>query len=435
MAFKYLTGSLMNLITRGQPYGAAPSGPIVNSGSFDVNYPLVNMWDGFPALAARWSGPITWDSIQFANNLVRNGDFEQGTVGWSAVACTFTSESGGGNIYKGAKSAKCVNTSGFGRIVAEPITVQAGEWLQIRAAAKSDGVNTAYLTLSCLETNKSLNGAGAWTSPGGGVWSKTGNTMTAFTPVAFQVPTFAELGKATATLQIALLGQQNGMTHYWDEVLLIPAIDFIGAFGHGFDASTGLALWDSGASYWHSGTGSFYLVGDASNAAFKNQPAIATAANRVYDPFPVVGFYIGATAGSVTSTVAPWVGELVVGQTRTVPMKNPNTFSIGSVYKGQQRSETRSGSTWVYNANKFPVREARISIRNSLYSQSTAEEQEWLKMTEGGLYPIILLPQDIDTSLALYGRITDTMAFSYDAPYGQLSTTTVTIIEEPFPNF
>lgn len=431
MAFKYLAGSLMNLVGTGEQYGATPSGPVMlGVGSADASYPLANAYNGVPALPFRLSAVTTGTYVTFVNNRTVNGDMEQGTTGWDTVSATHTSETGGGNYHKGAASAKLVTTSAGGYIY-QDVTVQAGEYLQIWAAAKSDGTNDASVIVRCRDIQKDLSSGGAWTTIGTECMTKTGATMTAFDPVTFQAPTFAEVGRSTVTLRVILRGEASAQTLYFDEVFLVPGIDFAGVFGHGLAPSTGMSLAGSGASYWHSPSYSVSF-GSSTNAALARQVAVITNSSRVYDPYPGVFLYPGAAYATYSSLVAPWIGELVVGQTRDFA-RAPQSVTISPAYRGQTRSSTRGGTSWIYNANAHPVREARLSIQNTSYAQSETEDTEFLRMSEGGRYPLILLPQSLDTDLALYGRVSDTMSFSYDAPGGRFSTTEVTLTEEPLP--
>lgn len=431
---KFLTGPLMNLIGGGKPYGATPLGPVILEGaSADPSYPLVKAYDGQPASPFRTTAAVTGMCISFANNLVKNGDFEQGTVGWTAAGATLTSESGAGNFYKGAKSAKVVNSAAPGLIQADYVTVQAGQWIQIWAAAKSDGTNTICLVLTCLETGNSILPSGLWGTGGQAAMSKTGATMTAFTPITFQVPAYSELGKSTATLRIALVGLSNPCTYYWDEVLLVPAIDFMGIFGHGFDASTALALVGSTADYWYSGTwGSQLIGGPVPGSCLTRQATIGFVSTRVYDPFPRLVFYPGQLWNLIPTTKVPWIGEAVVGQ--TIELSQTPDYPLAIEYKEPNvRFATSGGSQWVLPRGGQALRRATLSFAYLTDADYIQARDVLYGMSRGGAYPVILIPTETDPGEGLYGRLEDSTTFRREGFTKRVAEFIVQ--EEAFPWF
>lgn len=432
MAFRYLAGPLMNLVGRGAVYGASKSGPLLlGPGTADASYPLTNLYNGVPALPFRLSATTTGTYVAFANNLVYNGDFEQtGLTGWTATSATLTSETAAGYFLKGVASMKVVASGAGGGAISDTVLAQAGEYLQIWAAARGNGTNNVQITVRCLDTNQDLNSSGVWSTIGTFVMTRSTATMAAITPVTFQVPSFSTLGRATARLQVRVTGSAAS-TFYVDEVLLVPGVDFVGVFGHGFERSTGVTLATSGANYWHSPSFSVSF-GATSNAACASQTAVVTNTSRVYDPFPAVFFYPGGVYGTYSTVAAPWIGELVVGQMATVT-RNPESLVIAPSYRGQQRGATRGGTLWVHNANAYPVREARLSlVTRGGTTDAASMETEFLRMTEGGRYPTVLLPVDLDSTTAIYGRVTESMSFAHKMPVGY-STTEAVVTEEPLP--
>ena len=299
MAFKYLTGPNINNVSRGQAYGATPTGPILCSASLDASYPLANLYNTISTLPVRLAAATTGAYFTFSNNLLVNGDMEQGSTapvpGWTNYG-TATLSIDATYPHKGSKALKIITGAQWTGAY-QTVTVRAGEYLQLWAAARSDGTNDAYIILRCLETSQDLNSSGVWAAIGtANVMLKTAATMAAFTPVTFRAPTFAELGKATCTLQVILLGEGNGMTLYFDEVLLVPGIDALTVHGHGFDASTGVALFGGGANYWHSPSWDAEL-GTSANGACKSQTFALVGAQRYYNPFHAIFFYPGSAWG------------------------------------------------------------------------------------------------------------------------------------------
>jgi hypothetical protein len=129
--------------------------------------------------------------------------------------------------------------------------------------------------------------------------------------------------------------------------------------------------------------------------------------------------------------VAPWIGELVVGQLQTFP-RSPKSIVMAPTFKGQQRGSTSGGTTRVYNAANSAVREMRLTLQSGTVTELKAFEDEFLGTSQGGRYPIVLVPQGLSEDYSLFGRITDSMSFDVTDVLGY-ATTEVLINEEPLP--
>lgn len=427
--FKIASGPHLNLLGRGAGYGASATGP-ASSATLDSSFPLENAYDGRPSRPMMLDSTTAGFYISFPNNLLINGDFEQGTTGWEVANVTLTSETGAGNFHLGAKSAKLVTTNAYAPIY-QNVTVQAGQYLQLRAAAKSDGTNDAYVRVTCLETRKDLAADGTWGAilTTSGCMVKTGNTMTAFTPVTFRAPTFTECGSTTVTIRVLLYGEANAQTLYFDEVLLIPGINFAGIFGHRLDAGTGFALASSGASYWHSP--SFNIdFGASSNAIAVRQAAYISKATMLYEPFPAVFFYPGGAFGSYATNQIPYIGELVVGQTSDLASNPDYPVGIEYIYP-QTRMETARGDQWVLNRSRHPKRKVTMSFAYFNDAEYQDARDNLYNMSEGGAYPVVLIPTDTDSGDVIYGRVQPGVTFMRNNFITR--TAEFVVQEEPFP--
>jgi hypothetical protein len=418
----------MNVLARAQGYGSGATG-VACSATVDSSYPLSSIYDGRSAFPMKLSAATTGFFVSWPNSLVANGDMEQGTTGWTTNSVTATSETGAGNYHKGSKSLKLVATV-TGGYAYQRVTVQAGEYLQIWAAAKSDGTNYALVRVKCLDTGQYVKDDGTWYASSTAVMNKTGNTMTAFTPVTFRVPTFAEIGRATATLEILLQVGTNGATCYFDEVLLVPGIDWVSLHGHGLDASTGLAFETHGASYWHSPAAHSISFGSATNAALKAQTCAIQNTSRVYDPFPGVYFYPGGAYGTYTTMAAPWLGELVVGQSADLTCAPDYPVSI-EYQDAQERATTAQGGQYVYSHAARPRRVLGLSWRFRNDAEFQQVRDTFFQGSSAGRYPMVVLPTETDPDVVVYGRCAEgllTSRVSYAIRTGEME-----IVEEPLP--
>jgi hypothetical protein len=431
MAYKIVSGPIMNLFGRGEGYGASATGEAC-SATIDSDFPIANGYDGRPSKPVMLTAPSNGFYFTFPNNLVQNGDMEQGAaVGWtSSGSPAVTSDTTASNVSKGSKSLKIVTaTNGPYTGVYQDVTVQAGEYVQLWASAKSDGTHQSYLLLQCRDTNKQLKGDGTWGTAQETVMYTTSASMTAMTPVSFRVPTYTELGKTTATLRVYLLCEATSQTSYFDEVLLVPGINFVGLFGHNLDQSTGSILYTSGTSYWHSPSYSA-AFGTNTNAIGTRQASYYSNSTMIYSPFILVDFQPGAAWATYYTTKTPYIGELVVGQLQDLDPCPDYPVGIEYIYP-QTRVETARGDQWVMNRTRYPRRRVTMSFAYFNDTEYQKARDEIYSMSEGGAYPIVLVPADTDSGEALYGRVQQGVTFIRNNYVTRTAEFVVT--EEPFP--
>jgi hypothetical protein len=402
--FKILTGPLMNLVGRGAAYGSGPTAGLAAHQTVDSLFPISNVRDGKPASPTKWAAIQTDFGFQCAANLLVNGDFEQGTTGWTAVGVTHTSETGVGNYHKGSKSAKLVSGVGGGGFIVQDVTVQAGEYLQLWAAAKSDGLNGAWVSLRCLDTFKDLNGAGQWVAAGTTCMSKIAATMGAFTPVTFRAPTLAETGKATVTLEVILQLAAAGQTAYFDEVLLVPGFNFFGVFGHNLSPGGTSRVYTGGADYWHSP--SYTSALEASSLA--GQVVFAYSPTMIYSPF------LAWRGNPSVQLVPPGVGEVVIGQAVELG-QNPDYPVAFEYQEPNVRFRSSAGTQWVLPRGGHPLRKATLSFAYLSEADYLQARDVLFGMSRGGAYPLVLIPTETDPGTAMYGRLEDSTTFRRDA--------------------
>ncbi len=406
--FKILSGPMLNALGRGKAYGATPSGPVeLGDASADAAYPPANVYDGVPARPLKLSGPTTGFNLRLSNNLVVNGDMEQGTTGWAGIGATITSETGAGNYHKGVKGLKIVATGAFG--YATPlasIEVPVDESLQVWAAAKSDGTNQTRLCILCPQTGKYLNAAGAWVSGFTGCMAKTGASMAAFSPVAFTAPTFAEVGKPTAALVLQLMNDVNGATSYWDEVLLVPGVNFVGVFGHNLGAAT-MRLDNYDANYWHSPVYGGTLI---TATPLVSPSAHGLTGGLSYFPFLSVALHAGPSYGSVYTATPPVLGEIVVGQAFDL-LSNPDYPVAVEFREPNLRYQSSAGTQWVLPRGGRGLRRVTLSFAYVSEAEYVQARDRLYGASRGGAYPIVLIPTETDAGEVIFGRLEDSTTF------------------------
>jgi len=425
--FKIVSGPRMNLLGLGAPYGSSGQyGPA--SAAADSAYPLTNAYDGKPSSPFKLAATTSGVYVTFPNNLIPNGDFEQGVVGWVAFNCTPTSD--GSFVWKGAKSAKVVTSNASSSIYRRDVITQAGQWLQLRVAIKSDGTNAVQVYVHNLATDRYLQSDGSWAS-GGPAVSYTSATMAAVAPIAFQVEDLATVGTPTVGIEVVIAGSANGQTYYVDECLLVPGFNFVGVFGHGFQASTGLVVYASGADYWHSPVyGNTQLLGQDGNRALVRQSAHVIQDAMAYDPFPEVYLIPGGAWGTSPTPNVPWVGEMVVGQAVALTRNPDYPVAIEPRYPNV-RYKSSGGAQWVMPRGAAPLRRVTVSFAYHNDAEYREGRDNLYGMSGGGAYPLILIPTETDPGEAIYGRVEDSTAFTR-VGYGERRAEFI-VEEEPGP--
>ena len=293
-----------------------------------------NLFSGKPAVPMRTTAPTDALSVVVSNSLLVNGDFEQGTLGWSQYgSSTLTSETFPGCVAKGTKSLRVVSPAGTIYGACQDVVVQAGEWLQIRASIRSDSAPAA-LSIINMDTIQGLNAAtGGWDGTGE-VFRVHSAAMTACTPFAFQVESLARVGKPTTTLRIYLLHTVPSQEAWFDEVLLTRGYNFVGVFGNNMPASAFMRMFQT-ADYWHGGAES-----QIGQAMYMTGPTVGMSLPMTYAP-RVNLYFTPASYGR-----APWIGELVLGQAEDL-LQNPEYPITIEHAMPNLRLPTSGGATWV----------------------------------------------------------------------------------------
>jgi hypothetical protein len=409
----------MNLLGVAKPYGATPSGPVIAlTGGEDAAYPLANLYDGRPANPFRFATPsLASYALRFANNLVVDGDMEllgyptAWPVANAAAAKTNTFQ------YLGSQSLLVIPSINGGAAY-QNVRVDAGLQLALRGAVKA-GTGSGSVEVVNLGTGSWLKSDGTWSSTPVAAFTSSAAGWTAMTPIPFQV----EQAEAPQTLQIILRGSQSAQNYYFDEVLLVPGINHVSIHGHGFVQGSMWEIASAGSSYWHAPTENTR----ASGALSTQTPFLAP--TMLYEPYFTIRI---GTQASWTDGVAPWLGEVVVGQSVDLLVNPGYPFAV-EYREPHVRLETSAGSRWVMPRGAHPLRRVTLSFAYATDAEYEQARAALYRMSRGGAFPLVLIPTETNPGTAIFGRLEDATTFRRDA-YG-LHVAEFIVQEEPFPWF
>lgn len=415
MAFKILTGKF-NFAARcglGATYGAVylASPPPLAGLTFD------RIIDGALSPPFRCNAPTVSGYMRFDLNAWSNYGWESGLVApWTAVTGVVATD----QVHTGLSSLK--NTSA-GQVAYIDVVVQPGEqWKFIGWNRAGDTVANPYFRFRLMETGLDWDGA-AWVTAGGAP-TKLGLNAVATTWATYTttvtIPAFSSLMKAQVTLRVSL--EQDGAGSSWfDDIQMIPGVNFVGMFGHNlparmtlrFDYFTSEALFGSGDTIFVLGG-----VQSAPGQSFYVQPALVFARSWQL-------FFVDA----LTNGWQPAIGEVVLGQ--AVDLLRDVDFPLRWAFKepGQVRYPGGAGPTSVYNPGAGPIRTGVLNWTCTTAAQLQQLRDALMITSRGGGLPCILIPTGSDVD-CLYGRITDPVGF--DQSPG-IRTCAFTFEEEPRP--
>ena len=442
MSFRYLAGDGLNLLERGT---------VTVSPAEDSLYPATGLYDG------RFNPPFKWgsadeDAYVLADlNVVPNGDGEGADFDdWTLVGTNATLEASSSGPYTGTYSNRLYLSSGT------LTSCSAEVQFRLRAGEKAKLYRALYLTtgdynavyITCENTQRSLNSSGTWTTAGTPIANRTVASW-GDGALAFTAPTFEELGGewGTFTLKIELTASPAAALDGKFEMKVVPGWDFVGVFGHGStkyfapEFRYQALINNNPLDAWSSGTVPTFARGRAGYDTGTAQafPADDLRQPAVYNYLSSVRYerwvQITPTAnGGTTPGAAQGFGEIVLGQSKTVEVNPDYPVNVRTPMRGQIRNETRAGDIHVYNASRYPAREIRWFVSPRTSTAAQLEEIIYLmhQATQGGRYPMILCPTEIDASAVYYGSLVD--AIDLSRPHHAYSTVELLLQEYPFPD-
>lgn len=432
---RVLVGRYLNSITRvpspSTSVFAAPAPMAVDS-----LFPMSRLYDGFPSQPCRVSTATGGLEFQYDLQLIANGNFEAaftgglpGSTGWAKTAgATLTRSTN--DVQEGSFSLMVAGTTA--NYAYYDWTVLPGEWLKVVGQIHAGTAGqTAKVQIQNLHTGKFLNTDGTWSAYAGtaddNLASTTAEAWTAIDE-EFQVESIeACAGAIEVTLRIYFYADTNGATGApaYDAFALYPATDFVGVFGHNFRAHYDVD-WQGSAN-----GGQFVVATDKEQLVVRPDAFYKVATSRYFDR--TVALEVDGTFPQIDISGA-WIGELVVGQTITLSRRQDWGQEHVHV-RPQLRSPAETGDMRAYLLSSSGSQGIRLAFHWN--DETSFEEFRDLVMARSanGAYPIIVIPDDADPDVIVYGRPGLTWGYRHGPPLNRRNGAILEVLPLAFPTF
>ena len=424
-----LSGRYASIIRLGS--GVVPS-------SENSRYPAANIIASNPTKPWLAGSAISPQHLTFDANLLENanGGLESWAggipVGWFVTyssGATILEEADPANVHGGARAARISkSTSPQYAFLYKPFTVPSGSLFRIRCFVK-DGTPKTGIYIQCLETGQFCKPPTALSSSAESLaesWSPTpvrfhGFTASSQNPGAYteEITAFFRVEdwwekpgnaqgrlstyKDLVTIRVMIGWPENtGPTEYGtfflDDVLLLPAIDFASVVYHNLRTRDRLRIQasDDGSTF-----------ADVASFTSRNQQAYVTFDTRVSRYWRLrMDAPAGYNIGGVFDQGAPMVGELVLGQAKSLTVAEEYGHSKVRDWP-QQRDEA---GIYAYAQEDHPTQGRTLVLEPRSPGgdwEGSAEVADVLfnlyERSRGGALPLVVVPDDTKDAV-YYGR-------------------------------
>jgi len=430
MAFKIATGRKFNLLER------CAAAPTVTPAA-DARFPVTNAYDGYPDQPFMFGSIATTATYLIDLNEITDGDMETvfdatttlPTSAWGKKgAPTVTRVTGAGNFNSGTAGCRVVGTAGTDYIYFDaPFLTDEGGHFTVSSRRGTNVGENSNVYVQNLQNGKYLTNAAVWTLTKTAFQNITG---TAFVTTAsdFTIEPFSSCGDKHAIMLRIILdgGGAAASGPIYDDVYIWPGVSLASIHGHNLGGAT-----PSGSAKQPSFYSAFALVQSDRYWAFQYEPAGGAG--------QAIRMYSGTTTSPATSRGAfnannpfepLWYGELVLAQTFTLT-KEPNTPVSYRFVQPQLRS---TADRIAYARSSGPTRILGCSFRYSSLAMFQQARDEIYRRSLGGVYAAVVIPNDSDTEVCIYGRLVDD--WGYDLTLVTYFTgSTLVWTELPLPTF
>jgi hypothetical protein len=374
----------------------------VLSPAADANKPITNAYDGDPGNVFAWGSLVADSYASFDMNYSINGGIESAlgaewtdrSVGASNVAVRSTTTGPPNDYYQGAAGLKCTMVTTGGSNIAgrsQDYIVRSGETWVTTFARRGDGTRIARAQLRNMMTGNYWSGS-VWQSAATDFDASVSSTTWAvFGPTGIVVEENPsgqpELCEMTLRLTLYVNGASAGSV-FFDEVYCWPAVSLVGFFGHrNLSGLVSVQIKRDTAAITSAGTL------DSTIAAFPQAFYAKLAAVRIER------FWQLKVLGTPLAIVN--LGELFFGQYRAASTMPVYPLDVGRTYP-QARSTNRLLASPLTDR---PLRTWAGQFTFGSAANVAEMRERIIGATRGGVDPLVLVPQDDDASLILYGRI------------------------------
>lgn len=403
MSTLYSAGEHLNHLARALSVAAS---------SANANFPIANLFDGYPGVPFRFNAAGADDAITVDNALWSGGGFEGASLSADGWTATGTAAKSTAQHYVGAASCLCAD----GDTAYRDVIVRAGGTYTVSARARAaSGTPSAIVYIQNRDTGK------FWT---GTAWSASPTAALDGVPAADWTTWYGAVGVATFAVESAALclgplttlgitvGSFDGAGSYFDEVAIWPRVSLLHVAGHNIDPAIAVQL--------RSSTDAFGAVDTLEGTATKQRDAFAmalTSGNRDRRYWRV--------KFSGTNSAAIELGELILTEYRTLSTAARYPLRISYLER-----QSRAFGT-AYSLSQRPERTLDLEYEHSTLADYQEMRDELLFRVRGRLYPIVIIPDDqVDSDIAVYG--TCESAWEVARPQNLIRTHQLRVVELPF---
>jgi len=409
-ALRFITGdpAYYNLMARG----------VLTSSSADALYPLVNVKDGDPSKPFKFGSAGADLEVKVDLSLLVGSNMDvwvaSSPTGWTKTTTGSSTVTEDTVIRVTGSSAAFFVLGGVAEL-RQNVVVRAGQKLALDCGVRVSTGVFGRVFIQNRSTGKWLNTSFAWQSAQTHcVRQADTSSGFVFPAVEIQVESFLSVGADTCQLQITL-DQENGSGNVWfDDVYLTPLVDFFSIHGHNQDPGVPL-LFESSDN----------------NSSWVTKATVAPSKPSFYGRLSALEDHRWwRLKYSGTPLAAIYYGEIILGQVETA--LRPQLYDWPTRYVFDQiRTETEAGNVRSYKKALDERRAVKLEFNPKAAADVAQLRDEWARRSFGGHYPMIVLPDDTDPSLALHCRMTDEVEIMRE--FLTVWSTDVVIAESGFP--
>lgn len=408
--FKILSGPYLNHLTRTE---TAPT----MSPSAVLLFPSTNAHDNRSSLPAIFGTASSASTLTVDLSLL-SGEFES-----SGSAATWTMlgvgsiVSSSGDAYGGTRSASVLLGIGTTEAIAyDDVTVRSGEELNFFAAALNPGgADAGIVRIRNRQTGKWLAADTTWSSSQADLLSVAGSTWDTVS-VKFSVESLATCITDTVTLRVYL--HAFGGEARFDEVSLWPSTNWFSVHGHNIPPFVTPTI-------QYSTAGTSWALFDTMTLRRDSFYSATTSGLQTYRYWRLL------LDGIPDTNSLMYMGEVVLGQYYDL-IRNPVYGGTLKWLDRQTRLESDIGDQFVHLHGQAPQ---RTLLMNFVFPSSTEYEQfhkQLFRGSRGGGNLVCIAPIEMDDSVAILGRIRDSIDVVKNTPLER--TSLLEVIEAPLPN-
>lgn len=390
----------------------------VSSEDANPDFQKAALQNGWPWHPFRFGSLAANPYSRFDTNMVRNGGFEDDSVGtspptsWRTISGTPAVVST--PVNEGARALELTD----GEAAGKDVPIVPGNQYRITAALRGDGTKGAALYLVDLRTGKYYDGTGnAWGTTKAAVGNQTAASYATFTedPI-FEGPLDGHVGPSRARLILERSGTAGAGTTFADSVYMFPKITFASLHYHTIPTAFPIEIRSSTDPAW----GAHTVEATLPQRPFRNWVTFAGPATlRRYWAYQIIGTPFDAHI--------PWIGQPAMGQHRTwkAALYEGSSFArltpIAGLMTDRMRLPTPLAEA---HRNRF-----QLSYLSTAANLAEAVDQ-LLGESRNGVEPVVFVPH-ADRHEVIYGRaISESHEFTRISP--ELSRHSLTIEDDTF---